>query len=566
MRIPVAARAAALLALLALPPTALAAQTVLGGGDDATLPRRGRARVRLGILLETATERFGTPGSPLATRQPLGSGASFDTLGTRFLPALAPLQDTLRLLAGDAGLAASLGALRTDVRVDVQTIPLTAEVGILDRVALSVMVPYVRTRSSVNPTVDPLGGGGNLGFAPTDGASLARNATLNRQLTNAEAALRALATTCGAAGATDPRCTDFPSAQATALLAEAAAFRGRVGYLYGTGVQSSGRPFVPVAGSPTQRAVEGRVGDLATRFRAFGIDTLAATSAPAGASARLGLGGVQSLLTGEAYGIAGDTLRGLLQSGTGDVELAASVQWLDTFRGDERARLAPSGVQLRSTLTAGYRLGVGSGDLPFYWFDVPTGSGVSALLLRSATDVVLGRRAWATAVVRVTQPFADEPVVRVPTAPGEVFVPAGRELTVSRQLGREVQVELTPRWSFGDYLGVWGQYRLRAKAADEYEGRIVIPAAAGVPETVIDAASLNAESDARDQQAGLGVTYSTVAAYARGRSNLPLEVSWIYRTTLAGAGGVPRFASQQVAVRLYFRVAGARQRGVSGVR
>jgi hypothetical protein len=238
---------------------------------------------------------------------------------------------------------------------------------------------------------------------------------------------------------------------------------------------------VPVAGSAAQRAVETRVRDLSTRFRAFGVDSLAATSVPAGASARLGVGGLQTLLTNEGFGIAGDTLRGLVQSGTGDVEVAASVQWLDTFRGDERARLAPRGLHLRSTVTAGYRLGVGSGDLPFYWFDVPTGSGVSALLLRSATDVVLGRRAWATAVVRVAQPIADQPIVRVPAAPGELFVPAGRELTVRRQLGRELELELTPRYSFGDVLGVWAQYRLRSKAADEYEGRIVVPPVGGAP-------------------------------------------------------------------------------------
>jgi hypothetical protein len=200
LRIPGAARVAALLALV---PSALAAQSVLGGGDDATVLRRGRARLRLGVLLETATDRLGSPGSARAARQPLGSSASFDTLGLRFLPSLAPLQDTLRLLTGDAGLTASLGALRTDVRQDVQTLPLTAEYGLLDRVTLSVMVPYVRTRSSVNPVVDPVGGGGNLGFNPAlvsteSGAALARNATFARQLAGAESELRRVAAACAA--------------------------------------------------------------------------------------------------------------------------------------------------------------------------------------------------------------------------------------------------------------------------------------------------------------------------------------------------------------------------------
>ncbi len=571
-----AARAALSTALLALLPAILPAQPVLGGGEDATVLRRGRARIRIGGLLESSTERYGGRGGTLDQREGIGADASFDSLGVGFLPdVLQPLQDTLRLLTGRPGYLASLGQLRTSTRIDVQTIPFTAEYGVLDRLTLSLMIPYVRTRSTVNPVVNPTGTEGTLGFNPATAfgggsgttTAAARNQQATRQLGAAAAELRALATACAATGATDPRCTNFPTAAATALAAEATTLQSRIGYVYGTGGANTGRPFVPIAGTAPQRAVEAQIADLARRFGTFQITSLAATSTPAGATARLGLAGLQTILSDEAFGIAGDSLRGLVRSGSGDIELAGTLQWLDTFRGDERARLAPTGVHFRSAITAGYRLGTGSGDFPSFWYDVPTGSGVNAMLLRSATDVVVGRRFWASAVVRVVQPLADRPVVRIPATPDEVFVPLYREAQIERTLGRELQLELNPRLALTDFFGIWGQYQLRSKQADRNRGTFELPAEGELPAVTVDASILDVESEAREQRAGIGVNYSTLAAYARGASSFPLEVSWLYRRSLGGEGGqVLRTSSQQVMVRVYLRILGDRARNVTGVR
>ena len=548
-------------------PAAVDAQPVLGGGEDATVLRRGRARIRLGGVFESGAERYDVDGN----RIPLGSSASFDTLGARLLPTLGPLQDTLRLLTGSSALGASLGQLRTELRVDVQTIPLTAEYGVFDRLTLSILVPIVRTRSSVNPLVNPTGTEGNLGFNPARASSststLARNTTLTTQLGQASDALRALVTTCAAPNAADPRCTGFPAARAQALLAEAAAFRSRVAYVYGTGPTTPGQRFVPVAGTPAQRAVDARVDSLSRAFRSFQIASLSATSTPQGATQRLGIGGLQTILTDDDYGIAGDSMRGIVRGGTGDIDVAATVQWLDTFRGDERARLAPNGFQARSSLTAGYRLGTGSGDFPFTWYDVPTGTGASALLLRSTTDLVFGRRAWATVAVRAVQPFAVQQELRVPAYGGQVLVPRYRQVTVDRTLGRELEFEVTPRYNLGDAFSVLAQYQLRTRAADRNRGQFTIEFVDGTPSELVDASILDVDTEAREQRAGLGVAYSTLAAYARGRSTLPIEVSWLYRQTLAGSGvTVQRATGQQVQVRVYLRILGERTRGIAGVR
>jgi hypothetical protein len=554
------------LLLLALP-AAAGAQTVLGGGEDATVLRKGRARLRLGGVLESSADRFDADGN----RIPLGASASFDTLGARLLPALGPLQDSLRLLTGQSALGASLGQLRTDERVDVQTIPLIAEYGVLDRLTLSVLVPVIRTRSSVNATVNGTGTEGNLGFNPARGtagsSALTRNNLLATQLDQATTALRTLVTTCSVPTPTDPRCTNFPAARANALIGEATAFRSRVAYVYGTSSASAGQRFVPIAGTPAQKAVDARVDSLSRAFASFQIATLRATSTPQGATQRLGIAGLQSILTDESYGIAGDSVRGILRSNTGDVELAASVQWLDTFHGNEAARLAPTGFHARSTVTAGYRLGTGSGDFPFTWFDIPAGSGVSAILLRSTTDLVFGRRAWATVAVRATTPLAVQQLLRVPSYAGQVYVPAYREVTVDRTLGRELELEVTPRWAFSDAFSLWAQYQYRTKNADQNRGAFQIEFADGSPAETVDASILDVDTEAREQRAGLGVAYSTLAAFARGRSSLPVEVSWAYRQTLAGIGGtVFRNTGQQVQVRLYLRILGARTRGLTGVR
>ncbi len=571
-----AARGAVVAALLVILPALLPAQPVLGGGDDATVLRRGRARIRVGGVLESSSERYGGRGGTLNQREDIGADASFDSLGVNFLPdVLGPLQDTLRLLTGAPGYVASLGRLRSSGRIDVQTIPLTAEYGVLDRLTLSLMIPYVRTRSTVNPVVNPTGTEGTLGFNPATSfaggtgaaTAAARNLQATRQLGTAATELRALATACAATGATDPRCTNFPTAAATALANEAAALQSRIGYVYGTGTAGTGRPFVPIAGTAPQRAVEAQIADLARRFGTFQITSLAPTSTPAGATARLGLAGLQTILSDETFGIAGDSLRGLVRSGSGDIELAGTVQWLDTFRGDERARLAPTGLQLRSSITAGYRFGTGSGDFPSFWFDVPTGSGVNAVLLRSATDVIVGRRFWASAIVRVVQPMADRPIVRIPATPDELFVPAYREAQIERTLGRQLELELNPRYAFTDFFSVWGQYQLRSKQADRNRGTFELPAEGELPAVTVDASILDVESEAREQRAGLGVSYSTLAAYTRGASSLPLEVSWLYRRSLGGEGGqVLRTTSQQVMVRLYLRILGERTRNVTGVR
>ena len=80
----------------------------------------------------------------------------------------------------------------------------------------------------------------------------------------------------------------------------------------------------------------------------------------------------------------------------GDVEAEAALMWLDTF--GPTPRRERDGVRVRSTVGIGYRLATGPLDATFDYFDLAPGSGRSALLVRSATDVAIGCTAMLEAV------------------------------------------------------------------------------------------------------------------------------------------------------------------------
>ena len=73
----------------------------------------------------------------------------------------------------------------------------------------------------------------------------------------------------------------------------------------------------------------------------------------------------------------------------------------------------------------------------------------------------------------------------------------------------------------------------------------------------LDASTLNLETEAREHRFGGGISYSTLAAYERGKARLPLEVTLFHYETTAGSGGnTPKLATDQVQLRFYTRLFG----------
>ena len=154
----------------------LAAQAV----ERTDVPARGVLRVTFDPRIMTWNDEFTDAG-----RLKLGAPLTGDTVGGRYIPVVARLEQNVRVASGLAGFVASLGAGLFNVRQERRTYPTTAELGITNRLSVSLMVPMVRvqTRASlqlsnrganlgVNPLVNTLGirGKDSAFFAQFDSA------------------------------------------------------------------------------------------------------------------------------------------------------------------------------------------------------------------------------------------------------------------------------------------------------------------------------------------------------------------------------------------------------------
>ena len=522
---------------------------IFGAGDDATLPRAGELRVRAQPRFTGWSEVYGAPGVVNGTtRRGTGARLTLDTLGPAQIEALRPAAAALRTITGDPATPLSLGRLQSAARGSSFVTPITVELGVLRRLAVQVAFAPTRTRFAVSPIANPDGTTGNAGFNPSyagDATASQSNAAVQSAFTAARSDLAARI----AAGSVSD------AAAARALATEATQVQAALGTLYGTGTtQGRGAPVVPLAGSAEQRAVAARIAALSARFAAFGVGSLPATVTPAPATARIGATGLRTLLTDPAFGLQADSLRISERQGPGDIEALAALTWLDTFSADPRERFdLPSGFAVRSTAAIGWRLATIGEDLPISYVDIPTGSGAGAVLARVFADVAVGGRVLTSVAARFAQPTARTVAARIPEAPGDLFVAAYREREVTRTAGREWQLDVTPRVALGRQVALVGQLSQRQRAADRYTGTFDVPnAPTGIGAVTLDAAVLGVGTAQRETRVAYGVAYSTMAAWARRRTTLPVEVSYLRYTSVAGAGGdTPRATTDALTLRIY---------------
>src|SRR5437773_4916606 len=144
----------------------LAAQAV----ERTDAPARGVVRVTFDPRIMTWNDQFTDAG-----RMKLGAGLTGDTVGGRYIPVVARLEQNVRLASGLSNFVASLGAGLLSVRQERRTYPTTAELGLTDRLSVSLMVPMVRvaTRASLQLSSR----GANLGVNPLVPNPLDRKST-----------------------------------------------------------------------------------------------------------------------------------------------------------------------------------------------------------------------------------------------------------------------------------------------------------------------------------------------------------------------------------------------------
>lgn len=563
-RLPARAIALAVVIVASTTPGA-AAQAVLGPGDDALVLPRGVMRFRVVQQWTTFNERYGqgTPNRPDGSLEPIAIDFNLDTIGVREFPNLGPVQAGFQSLTGNPGLQLSLGNTIVNASVTVSATPIALEMGLTSRLSMGVVVPYVRTRTSIFFNANPTGTEGNFGFNPQfTGSAAARTANANvfSQFNASITTLRNTQAFC-AANPAAPGCAGINanSANITALLANATAFSQGLARLYGKGLATDTvSPFIPIVGTDAQNVIEARIAGFSGLFTAFGAPAI--TARPVGAPSRLALDDAQRILTDSVFGVRADPLQTVERSHIGDIDIGAKFLLWDTFARRGGDRMKPSGINYRASVGSVFRLGTGQSDLPQNFVDVGTGNeGQNDIEVRGFADILIGSRFWTSFVARYNWQLADDEDVRISDVPSQRLTSFFRQRNVERDLGDISEIEINPRWVFNEYFGVMGHYFYRLKRPDEYKSVAIAvdSAVTGHADIFINPTTLSQETLIEEHRLGGGFSFSTVGAFARGRARLPLEITYLHFQTTRGYGGnAPKLFSDQIQVRLYGRILG----------
>jgi hypothetical protein len=443
---------------------------------------------------------------------------------------LAPAQDAIRSLSGAATFNLSLGTLEAGGDTRRSTTPIALDVGLTNRFAIGIVVPYIETRNNAKLILNRDGTSATIGqnpaFSATAGAAArTANGTLLRQIDQARTLLAAEITRCAVPGATGCDAIRANAAAAQQLVQRAAETQSAIVTVYGDSVRA-GSPVVPISGSATQAAINTRLGALRTEFESFGVTSMAAGSLPAPATIVNGPGAIARIVGDTAYGLDYKVLDGTRRSGIGDIDLTASFLWLNTLGARPAQWLGTRRPGLRSLVTAGWRFGTAGADRPSDALDVPIGDGANALLLRSTTDIVFNRWIWISGTLRVVQPLDDQIAIRRPLIADSSLFFSSVSTSANRTLGRRAEIEIAPRLSIGQFFGISGGYLLRRQESDEYR----FAADATLPERrwYVVAASIVSRGC---------VVLHTFELRTR-TIKWPVEVMYVHTEPLAGTGTV----------------------------
>jgi hypothetical protein len=533
-------------------PRAVQAQEGFPHLDDATVVPKGQFRLDAVSSWTRYNALFAPAGSADKT-VPLGGGFSFDSLGVAQLPALSGTQSAIGALTGSP-FRLSLG--RTAAAADARRVvtPIRGEFGLTSRITLGVMIPLVRTRTSIMLRTNPLGTEGNVGINPAsvNRSAMASDSAVYAQLVNASAALQAGLQACQANPAASPNCPNLlaQAQNATSLLQSAAAFSTAFAAVYGANATLPGAPVVPVTGSVADLAIRGRLAAFDSSFQALLSTGPVITSAPAAAGAVMGSGDLNAFL--QNPGIAGfDSVASTIRISTGDVELSARIRLFDGFL-DSAATRRPDAFLARSTFTAVVSLPTGQPAVATNPLDIGTGRGTMQIGGRFSAYLQRGTRLGLSATAEYLQPTGKTKTGAFPLAVGGPFPPSVSS-AFPYTPGAITRLEIAPRFIISHQFGVNAVYDYTNVAANRYT--FGPTPAFGSPQVPVPTATWNGINTApgAQQAAGFAITYSSVPEYDRTRVGLPIDVTLTHLEAISGAPGMPKAWTDRIQIRLYIR-------------
>ena len=478
-------------ALLVGAAAALRAQAGIGQVEDAGIVPRGLLRLRTAGSWTRYDLRFASSG--LAA---LGAPYTADSLGAAQLPALAASQSLVRTAAGSP-FTLSLGQSHFDAIAREEHVPFVLEYGLTNRLALAVVVPWIRKRVSGLLALDSLGA--NMGPNPRRQSTTASQTNGLVQTEFAAAALllqnRLSSCTTSPAGAGCPALL-ARQAEAQQLIQSSQSFATTVGLLYGTST-GTGEAFVPRTQSAAQAAIAARVADFNAKYQDLLVSTANfLLSIPVGAVGAAGSADVEDYVTRD---LGRDSIAPQQLFGIGDVELGFKYLAID--------HSIPGGIgAIRLALASSVRLPTGTRQAPVGVADLRIGDGGIGFDARAILEVRRGRLGLIGAST----------ITLVGTGPASAAGDTHR-----------FAIDLAPEWHVSAPLAIHGAYSLR-----------------------------NADVTGSTRLVGGGVSFTTVNSYRAGARPLPMEMRYTHLEATRGDPGAPKFTRDQLEVRIYYQPGG----------
>jgi hypothetical protein len=532
--------------LAAALPSLLAAQRVLGPGDDAWPLPAGVMRVGLATRFVVGDEWFDARGQ----RDPLGAWLTRSAITATTFPGLVAAERSIRDVTGDPAFSLSLGGVSADVRRQVQVVPLELALGITSRLTLRVMAPLVGVEHQTNWRSSATGATVGANPALSGTGTLAQHTSLVSGLQSSATAIDALADGCAADATSDARCGLVLSeiTQVRSLASATRTFGDAIGRTYGGAAGITPGAFVPLATTDAHAQVGTAITALRDAYARYGETGIDPTLGVVGAATPLTVADLHALLEDADGAYALGPWGRRYQQGWGDIDVGLWYRLFDGAGDRPWSRLGTSaGRRWRQSVGATMRLGTGSPVDPDDPLMLATGDGQHDVEVTSATDLLWGAHAWGSLLVRYTKQLGDERVARLPDAALAPYLPLTRRVLAERTPGDRIQIELAPRWVFNDYLAVGTRYRFMHEAATVW--REISPASGAV--------ALQAEGAAiTAHEASFGVTWSSIAAWQRGRSKRPIEISWERGYVFAGEGEILAARSDRLGVLVYAKLWG----------
>ncbi|HXY69228.1 MAG TPA: hypothetical protein VEH62_07235 [Gemmatimonadales bacterium] len=450
---------------------------------------------------------------------PITADFTADSLGTANLPFLTHLQDTLRQATGLGGaFALNLGHPLIALNASVRTLPIGLEMGISRRLSIGVTVPIVRSRVDASFNLDTaLARRSNVGHFPLADTTFrsqigAAIDSLQKQAASGPAALRA---------------------QAQAAIAALAPFLALVH-----------QPFLPRDSTVAAESIQVRLARadsayaaLAAQYQGLGV-TLPVIGAPLSLpDTALIRDDLERLYSDPSLPVAADTFGTVVRTGIGDVTAHLTWQFAEAAR-------------YRGQLVLTARFPTGKAPSATNFLDLGTGTHQLGFEGAVANDLILGEHFLIHAVARGGGAASDQILMRV-TPPELPIAPLSQQALIRRKPAPFIGAELDPTWTMDDAFSVRATYGFYSQAMTKHS--YVNPADSAV--VLLPASVLDQDTGVRWMRIGVGVTFSTVGRYAKGRASLPysVTVSW-ENTVYGGAGRVPQEGIFHILIRGYLKL------------